>query len=120
MGDGILGCTDLGFVQVRLFLYSSLLSLNSSKNIITFSLHSDIFSFITNLKLLLTFKKHLFLLLISKMKLIGCLVQFKIKKSKFCYLAQMSTVALGVYDPVTIDEDLVNTNHRVSPAPWSL
>lgn len=46
VGDGILGCTDLGFVQVRLFLYSSLLSLNSAKNLITFSLHSDIFSFI--------------------------------------------------------------------------
>lgn len=54
------------------------------------------------------------------MKLIGCLVQFKIKKSKFHYLAWMCTVTLGVYDPVTINEDLVNTNHRVSPAPWSL
>lgn len=48
------------------------------------------------------------------MKLIGCLLQFKIKKSKFCYLAQMSTVALVVYDPVAINEDLVNTNQSLS------
>lgn len=54
------------------------------------------------------------------MKLIGCLLQFKIKKSKFFYLAQMSVVALLVYDPVAINEDLVNTNHRVFSAPWSL
>lgn len=32
----------------------------------------------------------------------------------------MSALTVGVYDPVTINEDLVNTDHRVSPALWSL
>jgi len=32
----------------------------------------------------------------------------------------MSIVTLGVYDPITINEDLIDTDHRVSSALWSL
>lgn len=47
VGDEKLDCKDLGLDHVRLFLCSFLLSLHSAKNLITFSLHSDIFLFIT-------------------------------------------------------------------------
>lgn len=32
----------------------------------------------------------------------------------------MFTVTVGVYDPITINEELVNTDHRMSSALWSL